>query len=277
MFQVLLAIRHLLWHSLTNLIGGWMGTTILALAVGAIRYIVGPYIDAWRSGAPTKWQWPTLGDIIAVAGTWLLLFGLSIASTIYKDHHALAEKVTAIEKEKESALRQLDQERDRNHPKFEITSGTYIIGDMELIVPGKPKESHTHFFLPVTVYNHGTPSIIKGIKLTAHLKDGRNLEGDAFLPSQSEMNFRDLHLKFRMSSALAIKGTANPIATGGQCDGFVYFLFPPGLRDQMLDRDTKYTLQIEDINSIKYDYGLSNVWPKPTQMSVPPTMLEGTR
>jgi len=40
------ALRHLLWKSLSNLVGGWMGTTILALLVGIVIPYTARSIDA---------------------------------------------------------------------------------------------------------------------------------------------------------------------------------------------------------------------------------------
>jgi hypothetical protein len=104
--------------------------------------------------------------------------------------------------------------------------------------------------MTVTVYNNGTPSIIKGMRLVAKLEDGTAVEGERMLPSQKELIFKDLNLKFYRDQALALKGTANPIATGGQCDGFVAFVLPANLRKQL--QKATYELIIYDVQNNPY-------------------------
>lgn len=66
-----------------------MGTTLLALFVGAIQYYIGPRVEAWLHGQPymkpeTKHR--VAATIIVAGGTWLLLFAVGVVITIYREH-----------------------------------------------------------------------------------------------------------------------------------------------------------------------------------------------
>ncbi len=101
MRPVLSAILHLLLQSLYNLIWGWMGTTLLAVGIGIIRYFFAPVFDSWKSGAKVKIPKPTFGDLVTVLSSWFLLFCLSVVVTIYRDHQSLV----ASNKELKSSLK----------------------------------------------------------------------------------------------------------------------------------------------------------------------------
>jgi hypothetical protein len=63
--------------------------------------------------------------------------------------------------------------------------------------------------------------------------DHRDLVASLAIAVSAGNGFSFLNQRFPTSSALAIKATASPILTGAQCNGFVYFLFPPGLLQEM--------------------------------------------
>jgi hypothetical protein len=95
--QILLSAWHLLRHSTASLVGGWMGTTLLALIVGGIRHFIPPCIDALISKSPVKWKKLTWGDVITVVGAWAFLLALSIVQTIYTDHRYWVTKSQDLE------------------------------------------------------------------------------------------------------------------------------------------------------------------------------------
>ena len=66
-----------------------MGTTIFALVVGIIQFIIGPRVEARFRGLPYKKPetGPRVATTVIVAGsTWLLLFAVGVVITVYRDH-----------------------------------------------------------------------------------------------------------------------------------------------------------------------------------------------
>jgi len=92
MHDLFKALLHLLWHSTTGLVGGWMGTTILALAVGLLINQVGPRLDAWYRGEKFVGKPRRIGTLLVTIGTWIVLFSASLVSTIYRDHANLVSE-----------------------------------------------------------------------------------------------------------------------------------------------------------------------------------------
>jgi hypothetical protein len=223
--------------------------------------------------------WATLGEGLLIASVaFILVFIWQFINKPHEHWKAENERANLLDKQKKSVEAELVKERDRNRPKFEIVaSGTSLVGNDTVAFPDEKPQQHTGFFLPIIIYNQGQPSVIRGIKLSARFKNGKILAGRSFIPSQPEMIFPDVKQRFPTSSALIIKGTSNPIVTGGQCDGFIYFLFPPALVEEMLDSETVFTLEVQDVTGNWYSLIMPNNGVKPTQMSVPPSMLQGTK
>jgi hypothetical protein len=92
MHAFFLALWHLLWKSLTKVVGGWMSTTLLALAVGVINYYVEPKVDAWIHHTTPRKRPKLTGAIIVTVGCWLVLFGANVIYTIYADHAMLVQE-----------------------------------------------------------------------------------------------------------------------------------------------------------------------------------------
>jgi hypothetical protein len=66
-----------------------MGTTLFALFVGAIRYYIGPRIEAWIHGEPytkPETRHRVTATVIVAVGTWVLLFAVGVVTTVYRDH-----------------------------------------------------------------------------------------------------------------------------------------------------------------------------------------------
>jgi hypothetical protein len=83
------ALGHLLWHSLTGLVGGWMATSLVAMGVGVISYLVAPRIDALIHGQKPTTKPRLTGSVVVTLVTWLLLYTFSVIYTIYLDHTRL--------------------------------------------------------------------------------------------------------------------------------------------------------------------------------------------
>ncbi len=169
-----------------------------SMVVAAISLIIGVILFAVarnKKDAQSK-AWERFLLIVAPAGLIaILLFGFNLCRSpllVYRAQQGAVQQAEArvkqVEAEKKVIATDLEREKDKSQPKFELGWGTSIIGN-DVVVRGNHKERHTHIFLPVTVLNHGAPSIIKGLRVTAKLKDGRELEGSAFIPSQPEFVF----------------------------------------------------------------------------------------
>jgi hypothetical protein len=95
------AFGHLLLQTLHSTVG-WMGTTLLALAVGAINHNVIPYVDRLLDGETLVVK-PSLkrirGTVIVAVTTWLLLYGLNVIYAIYIDHRDLVSQNQSLIRE----------------------------------------------------------------------------------------------------------------------------------------------------------------------------------
>jgi hypothetical protein len=198
-------------------------------------------------------------DFAIVLCVFLFILAFHMAKDSYTEWRNAEDRVHQIEQQKESISKELEQEKDKSRPKFEIVVGSTIIGYSVIILPNGKREQHTHVFVPVTVYNHGAPSIIKNIRLMAEMKDGTAIEGENIIPGQKEIIFHDLNYRYSRDQALSLRGSANPIPTGGQCDGFAEFLFPFGIREKMR-QTAKMKITIYDItgNSYQLPFDMSN-------------------
>src|SRR5260370_35607492 len=96
MHAFLSSLGHLFWKSLTSLVGGWMGTTLLALALVIVNYWVAPWIDAKLHGGMAVKDRRLTGSLIITGTTWLLLFGISVIHTVYTEHTNLVLKNQAL-------------------------------------------------------------------------------------------------------------------------------------------------------------------------------------
>jgi hypothetical protein len=122
----LVALGHLLWRSLTGLVGGWMATSILALVVGLITHFMAPRIDAMIHGEKSVKKSRITGSVIVTLTTWLLLFAFSMTSTVYTDHVRLVSENHSLvgqNSSKDQALKQnADTIRDLSNKLSALTS-----------------------------------------------------------------------------------------------------------------------------------------------------------
>jgi hypothetical protein len=187
---------------------------------------------------------------------------------------AWREQYHAVEAAKAETEKANKKFEEQTQPKFVLGWGQSILGD-GVISYGKRSETNTHIFFTVTVINRGAPSIITSIRLSAKLKDGKILEGSGYIPSQPEVVFHmpDGPIRFSTSTSLAARGTANPIPTGGQADGYVFFVFPPGLKAELIDPATVFTLEVKDVANNAYEAKILNTGPRATHMATSPGVL----
>jgi hypothetical protein len=78
----LVALGHLLWRSLTGLVGGWMATSLAAIGVVIVSYFVAPRIDAIIHGEKTLKKPRISGTLVVSIATWLLLYASSVSYTV---------------------------------------------------------------------------------------------------------------------------------------------------------------------------------------------------
>jgi hypothetical protein len=138
-------------------------------------------------------------------------------------------------------------------PLFEVAHGTVITGNATRSAADVTVRN-TLVMMPIIVYNHGTPSVIRSWEFTATLRDGSELKGLAFNQRGNPLTVTGpdgLPIEIESGNSIFIKG-GNPIPTGGQADGYAIFLFPPGLQQMMEQAGTKFVLELQDINGKKY-------------------------
>lgn len=149
--------------------------------------------------------------------------------------------------EKEAELAKLTK------PDFEINHGPVTTSDIERGAGGLVlKHAAVSFF--AYVLNHGAPSVIKTMQLTASLPDGTVVIGIPFR-YQNKLTITSpdgLPMDVFPGDYLILKGTANPIPTGGQADGFNLFLFPPNMKAQL--HEARFVLRVEDASGKFYDH-----------------------
>lgn len=143
------------------------------------------------------------------------------------------------------------------HPKFEIQHGTTFTAGMVITNRDGTKQTYTIAMLPLTIINHGAPSMIYKAALKVKLSDGREGEGSFFLPPGESFSISDPRgnpIEISTSGSLFRKfGT--PIPTGGATDGFVMFTFPADYVDCMTTSraaGTVLTLEIQDVEKNPY-------------------------
>jgi hypothetical protein len=159
-------------------------------------------------------------------------------------------------------------------PDFELSRGSFVISNM-VETHGDVTRKHAIVFVPLSILNHGAPSVIAGWTMKATLTDGTQVTGDPFGIHQPLIFPRkDGPITFSTDQSLFKKGTSSPIPTGGMVEGFVLFIFPDETKDRLQSKGTVITLTLED--SIHHPYTLEI---KPTgindadaYMAVPPSL-----
>lgn len=259
------------WSSL-EAIGQPLQVLLWAFLVSSLTLLLVWHRNGWQAMRANLLK--TVVEVISIGlVAWLPFLAAYVLRASYTRWKAESNHVVAIEKERDGIKAQLDAERDQNHPRFEITHGSTITGGMTIITETGEREEHTSVFIPVTVYNHGSPSVLRGTRLIVTLQDGTEVEGERIVPSQKELIFKDLNLRFSRDQSLAIKGSASPIPTGGLCDGFVTFALPPGLREKLQTAILK--LIIYDVDTVPYEVTI-DMKDKggPKYLITPPSLLQ---
>jgi hypothetical protein len=160
----------------------------------------------------------------------------------------------------EAAGNQLQGKLDAlTKPEFELTYGTLVIGRENYAVGGKPYQYST-VFLPVTVLNHGAPSVVRRWRMMATLPNGEVYTGRPFVPSSpihgpnifKLMGGAEGPISIPIDSSLFLTGTAKPIPQGGQASGYVMFIFPIEILGQMQTIGTMLDFTLYDVSDKPY-------------------------
>jgi hypothetical protein len=244
----------------------FMDWNMKSIAIGAVVLAIGFLLFWWQRGRADA-QHRAWEDFLWIFAPMVIVFACLLIFNIFRSPllvyrekqeqlQTSDEHVKKLEREKAAAVSELAQERDKRRPKFEITYGNSIVSSVTLHLPDGRMEEHSSVFLPVTVYNQGAPSIIKRPQLALKLKDGSLVEGERFMPAQKEIVFSGVNVRYSRDQALALRAST-PIPTGGQCDGYLMFIFPPELRKELGGKIT-FILTIYDIEGNPYVVEIDN-------------------
>ena len=171
---------------------------------------------------------------------------------VNEDHEVFVSRVKTLKSEKQSVLSELQQERDRNNPKFKVDWLNPVVGRGVKIDHGH-RRTYTETYLQVSVLNQGADSVIKEWKETLKLKDGREVEGELIYGGSIHVPVDTLNgrIELPISPSLIEKWSTVPIQRGGRGIGSVIFLFPQ--QDEKNYRGGTIILKLWDINSGKYE------------------------
>ena len=160
-------------------------------------------------------------------------------------------------------------------PDFELTYGTVMVSGMDVTNDNGTIDRYAAVFLPVRVFNHGAPSVIRGWKLLAKLNSGEVLQGVPYGAPGPTVRFpspKGNMITVPTSSSLFRQGTITPIPEGGQADGFVLFQFPAQYTDMMKQKGTVLTLEIEDVTRRPYRQTITLTGTEATDYYASPSM-----
>lgn len=175
---------------------------------------------------------------------------------VYRADHENEQRLfQTIENRAQSAEQALQQERDKNSPKFELSWASSVIGDGVLIENGR-RTNYTELYLQIGVLNRGAPSVIKEWKGLLRLTDGKELEGRLLLGNDKSIHTpvetKHGRIELPISPNLIPKWSITPIPTGGRGVGSVVFLFPPGMKEKMEGPGGAFVVKLWDMNGKEY-------------------------
>ncbi|HUL34533.1 MAG TPA: hypothetical protein VL128_11655 [Candidatus Eisenbacteria bacterium] len=129
---------------------------------------------------------------------------------------------SAWKDQRESAQKYQHEFEQLAVPQFELVPGTLLVTTTTLHFVENDKseseEKYTLVLLPMTIFNRGAQSVIRGWNLDIRMTNGNELKGSARVPQVPEIDFKgpDGHsIRINSAESLFIKGSANPIAMGG--------------------------------------------------------------
>jgi hypothetical protein len=249
--------------------------TAIALAFGFYLY--------WRKRGKEKTKekfTDHLHLVIVPMGIMVLaVFAFNLLRSPYLIYRATHETATSIlqqsktytnqlEQEKRTLGRELEQERDKSQPKFEIVTAAASIGEGDLLENGK-RIYFGDTYLQVAVLNHGAPSVIKEWKGFVRLKNGTELEGRLLMGREKNIHMTANGPRGRVElpiyPSLITIWSITPIPTGGRGVGSVIFVFPRGTKVQAEGPGGAVVLKLWDISGKEYRAEVPWQAPPPNQ------------
>lgn len=230
-----------------------------SVIIGAISLVLGLVLFAIarnKKDAQSK-AWERFLLIVAPTGlVACLLFIFNLCRSpllVYRAQQGTVQQAEArvkqVENEKKVIASDLEQEKDKSRPKFEIGWASPTVGEGYEIMHGH-RGNFTDVYLQVSVLNHGAPSVINGCKGIAHLIDGTELEAIPYEPSAAYIHVHGpygLDLLPTSPSLLKI-WSITPIPTGGRGIGYVLFKFPSGTKKKFEGPGGKFIIKVWDIS-----------------------------
>jgi hypothetical protein len=245
------------------------GAILLFLGYVLIRLRRGKEDASKRVGEEFLWG---IGPLVIVA---IGLFIFNCIRSPYLVYRGIESRTNQIEQEKNNLASELEKEKDKSRPKFEVTTGTAIIASPVFFYTVAVKTSATLMIIPVFVFNHGAPSVIRDIRVFVRFKDGRETRGQLYLPNNKELILRGPEgpVSFPRSSSIIFK-TSTPIPSGGQADGFASFQFPGDLMKDMRENAESINLEVLDVNTTVWKMQMPRTDISPKNFYPTPGMLE---
>lgn len=260
------------WEGFWNSIEA-IGQPLQVLLFSALVVLLGGFFIWQKHG----WQAmkenlvKTIAEVFLVGLiAWLPFLFAYILRASYLRWNNANQSTQAAEAKNQEFQKKFDQ---LTMPRFEVAHGQIAISSANVVYP-KVTEQRTIIILPVTVFNHGAPSVIRDMRMTVHFKEGEELRGIPYSPKQPEVSLPGERgaIAFPTSSSLFIRGR-NTIPTGGQADGFVMFEFPGGLQGKIDTEADWVKLEIMDVNTILYPILLTRTGSHSKDFFMSPGML----
>jgi uncharacterized membrane protein len=210
----------------------------------------------WRKHGWTGMRaafWTTVGEGLLIAFVaFVLVFLWRFINRPYEHWKAENEQVKALEQEKKSLEAELEKERDRNSPKFELSWAAATAGNATFIGTDGSKSQFSDFYLQIGVLNHGAPSVIKEWKGLARFNDGTIVEGQLLVGSQKNIHVRMHGQELPLEPQLIPTWSVIPIPTGGRAVGSVIFKLPAGLKEKLEMQGAAFVVKLWDISGREY-------------------------
>ncbi len=159
---------------------------------------------------------------------------------------------SAWREERKKAIKASQDLESLTKPNFELAAATITTVEMN-IHSGPGAGSNTMVLMPTTIYNHGAPSIVKTYSMMLRFSGTEEYKGTSTVFQQPYIVLQTPKGPIQYPTHPSLMQKANsPIPTGGQADGLLVFVFPPGLTTKMNQPGSFFIFQVTDINDKTY-------------------------
>lgn len=257
------------WDSIQAIGQSWQGLIYAALIVG---------FTAWLTDYPDEgWQgWKILMEklkkrlievILIPVLAWVPFFVLYSAHDSYTKWRNESNASAAYRRQRDDLKNQLDAERDRNSPKFELSWATPVVGTGTVTSRRGVRSSFSDFYIQIAVLNHGAPSVIKDCQGFARLSDGTVVQGELLIGNEKNIHVSVGSQELPVAPELMPVWSITPIPRGGRGVGSVIFKLPAGLRKKLEGPGAAIKVELWDIAGKEYDVTVP--WQKVTGPGLP--------